>query len=92
MEEPEIPFAFLDGDTFVLGVISIHETARDFPFRCSEFRTKQMDVMLVEAFLDSVKHGNSEPVNDEKQRLKLGAIVLDDCYRLHIASFWPFFV
>ena len=51
-----------------------------------------MDVMLVEAFLDSVKHGNSEPVNDEKQRLKLGAIVLDDCYRLHIASFWPVLV
>ena len=71
---PDISFAFLDGETFILGVFAVHETDPNDPFKCSKFRTFQMDVVIIEAFLFSVQQMRNETGID------FGAIVIDDCY------------
>ncbi|KAH3880595.1 uncharacterized protein LOC127878558 [Dreissena polymorpha] len=77
---PDIPFAFIEGDTYILGIISIHETDKDLPFGCGQFRTQQMDVVLVEAFLHTVEAVRNTTVNDGRKNFRVGAIMLDDCY------------
>lgn len=70
----EISFAFLDGDTFILGIFAVHETDPNDPFRCSKFRTSQMDIIIIETFLYSVKQMRNET------GINFGAIAIDDCY------------
>ncbi|XP_053378341.1 uncharacterized protein LOC123530210 isoform X2 [Mercenaria mercenaria] len=72
--KPDISFAFLDGDTFILGVFAVHETDPNDPFKCSNFRTSQMDVVIIESFLYSVQQMRNDT------GIKFGAIAIDDCY------------
>ncbi|WAR26521.1 GRM5-like protein [Mya arenaria] len=73
VETPEVSFAFIEGDTYLLGIISAHETEADFPFQCTQ-DLRSMDVLVVEAFLNTVN------MSSNGAGLKLGALVLDDCY------------
>lgn len=70
----DISFAYLQGDTFILGIFAVHETDPDDPFRCSNFRTSQMDVVIIETFLHTVKRMRDET------GIQFGAIAVDDCY------------
>lgn len=74
VESPDIPFAFLDGDTFILGIFSVHETDPDDPFRCSTIRIWTYDILIIETFIHSVKQARNQT------GINFGAIAIDDCY------------
>ncbi|KAL4225918.1 hypothetical protein ACF0H5_013906 [Mactra antiquata] len=79
-EYPEIPFAFLDGDAFILGIFSVHETDPEDPFKCSTVRIWTLDILLIETFFYSIKQAR------EDTNIKFGAIAIDDCYSsAHVA-------
>lgn len=70
----DFEFAFLEGDTYLLGIFSIHDTDPDYPYKCSNFRESYFDVEAVEVFLHTTKAMFSAT------GIKYGAIVIDDCY------------
>lgn len=73
-QNENISFAFLDGETFILGIFAVHETDPNDPFRCSKFRTSQMDIIIIETFMYSVEQMRKET------GIEFGAIAVDDCY------------
>ena len=73
-ESDDVTFAFLEGDTYLLGIVSIHEADPDCPFNCSVFRATSFDVGITESFLHTTHLMRSET------GINYGAILLDDCY------------
>ncbi|KAL3852371.1 hypothetical protein ACJMK2_016025 [Sinanodonta woodiana] len=71
---PSVPFAFVDGDIYIIGVINIHETDLNDAFRCGRLRNTSYDLIAIESFLY---------VTEELRNItgiRFGAIVFDDCY------------
>lgn len=76
-----IPFAFVPGDIYILGFLSIHEYKNISPYTCGRFRKNQSGFGTLFTFLHSIK--NLAAVNG----LRFGAIAIDDCYSPLRSSF-----
>ncbi|XP_059143222.1 uncharacterized protein LOC131930655 [Physella acuta] len=69
-----IPITYMEGDAYILGVFSAHESTIGDPFQCGAFRSLANDVVAAEGFLFAIKELR------EKTGIKFGAIAIDDCY------------
>lgn len=67
-------YSYIDGDSLILGLFSLHETNPDDPFRCGEVRFSSYDIINLEAFLHRVDQLTVDT------GIKFGAVVFDDCY------------
>ena len=74
VDDSALRYAYVEGDSLILGLFSFHETSPDDPFRCGSVRFSSGDIIIVEAFLHTIDKLVSVT------GIKFGAVIFDDCY------------
>ena len=74
LEVPEIEYIYVEGDSLLLGIFSVHETDPTDPFKCGEFRLNQLDPMIIESFIHTLELARNDT------GINFGALIIDDCY------------